>query len=97
MFKYRIFNNRLKIIDSYKINSKNEMLSILSEIKQKYPNYDVCQRTDQSLIDEWAAHNMLYKLNISKEHTADVDFESQQKIIYKIIYKILCRIFFILW
>lgn len=70
------------ITDSYKINTKKdikEFLSLLKDIlKNKYENYteySIYKRQEKSIINEWATHNVLYKLGLFKVHTKDVDIE----------------------
>ena len=40
------------------------------------------------MVLEWAAHNMLYNLNIQRERTKDVDLDYPQKWYYKVGYGI---------
>ena len=72
----------LHIVDSYKI-SKWNMLKILK-------NRDcVLERSNFSLLLEWASHNLLYDLHIARERTKDVDLEYPQKWYYKVAYFII--------
>jgi hypothetical protein len=50
------------------------------------------KRSMTSLIDEWIAHNLLFKLNLFRKHTKDCNFESNQKIHIKFSYFILGKI-----
>lgn len=39
----------------------------------------VLERSNFSLLLEWASHNLLYDLHIARERTKDVDLEYPQK------------------
>jgi hypothetical protein len=78
--------NNIKIIDSYLI-SKKEFKKYLLDYVHNNENYEVIlKRSLISLILEWSTHNFLYKLNISRNRTKDVDLDYPQKWYYKIGY-----------
>lgn len=78
--------HNIKIIDSYLI-SKKEFKKYLLNYVHNNENYEVIlKRSLISLILEWSTHNFLYKLNISKNRTKDVDLDYPQKWYYKIGY-----------
>ena len=81
----------MNIINSYKVSSIAKMKSILIEALDTTIIYKT-NRTMNSLINEWIAHNILYKYNLYRKHTKDCNFESKQKIRVKIVYFILSRI-----
>ena len=85
---YTVSENNIKIIDSYKVTKWADMLRILTTIK-KETNSNVFNRSMDSLIEEWIAHNRLYKLHIFRSHTKDVDLNYPQKWYEKLIYRIL--------
>lgn len=92
MIYYTITNNCLTIPNSYNITDKDVMNRVLEIIREKeYKNkYEVLNnRTNNDIIKEWRAHNLLYKLNIFRSHTKTVDLEYPQKWYYKLIWKIL--------
>lgn len=92
MIDYNLTNNCLTISNSYKITDKDIMNHELEIIREKeYENkYEILNnRTNNDLIKEWRAHNLLYKLNIFRSHTKTVDLEYPQKWYYKLIWKIL--------
>ena len=85
----------IQIVDSYKITSKNEMNTIISELKTRYSDHPVFIKvSEKTLISEWCVHNLLYKLNILKSRTKDVDFNSNKTKLEIFLYKIL-SIFYI--
>lgn len=81
-----------KIKDSYKFN--------LDEIKDNVVYYYNCglldkRRSINSYVEEWYAHNWLYKLGLFKSHTKDTDLDGDEQwyrlIAYKIIYLLFQR------
>lgn len=86
--RYKILENRIKILESWMM-SKEEFLSILDEIQKLYPNHVAFKRTRRSMILEWEAHNLLYRLGIKKDKTADVDLDYPQPWTKRLGYKIL--------
>ena len=75
----------LNIIDSYQIHSIKKMKAILTEALEKAEDY-ITDRTMDSLINEWIAHNVFYKLHLLRKRSKDCNLESKQKTIMKIIY-----------
>lgn len=70
--KYRIFADRVKLIDSYLI-SKKKMGRELQSIRNLHPSCPLWQRSEGSLKREWATHNLAYALGIRREKTKDCD------------------------
>lgn len=85
---YKILSNRIKIIDSYKITDRKKMSEILYAIQYKHPELDF-NRGYNDLINEWVAHNRMYKWGINPEKTKDVDLEFNESKCKIFIYKIL--------
>ena len=46
---------------------------VLNRIREDNPNEVTEHRSNYSLSCEWAVHNTLYKLGLSRSHTKDVD------------------------
>ena len=69
-----VSTNVIHIEDSYKIK-KRDMVPLLLEVKEQYPDCLVFKRKMGSLVREWVAHNRLYRFGIFKSHTKDVDLE----------------------
>lgn len=81
----------LNIINSYQIHNIKKMEAILTEALEKAENY-ATNRDMNSLINEWIAHNVFYKLHLFRKHTKDCNFENEQKKIVIFIYFIFSRI-----
>ena len=81
----------LNIIDSYQIHNIKKMEVILTEALEKAKDY-MTNRNMNSLINEWIAHNVFYKLHLFRSHTKDCNFESKQKKSMKFIYFIFSRV-----
>ena len=67
------------------------MQSVLNDIRANHSleESDVLKRTDESLINEWFAHNVLYNLHLYRKHTKDVDLNYPQSKIIEIAYSIV--------
>ena len=81
----------LNIIDSYQIHNIKKMEAILTEALEKAENY-ITNRKMNSLINEWIAHNVFYKMHLFRKHTKNCNFESKQKKSITFIYFIFSRI-----
>ena len=80
--------SELTFIDSYQIHNIKKMEIILIEALEKAENY-ITNRNMNSLINEWIAHNVFYKLHLFRKHTKDCNFKKTQNKILSIIYFIL--------
>lgn len=90
-FEIHCSKTDMNIIDSYKVKTLKQMKKILIEALNTTILYKT-KRSMTSLIDEWIAHNLLFKLNLFRKHTKDCNFESNQKIHIKFSYFILGKI-----
>ena len=82
---YRVKPERINILNSYEIQ-KSQFIPILEEIKSKYPEHGVWNRSMKSLEREWAVHNFLYSIGFKKEKTKDVSLDYPQPWYAKIGY-----------
>lgn len=89
--KITICSTNIRLHDSFKIKTKEEKLFILHEIVNVFPEI-LEYRTIKSMLREWKAHNILYKLHILRESTKDTDIEFKQKFIFKIGYFLISLI-----
>ena len=76
---YIISDNSLQICDSYSY-SKDDMISSLNLIKERYPHSGIWQRSMRSLRAEWIVHNACYRLHILRSHTAGVDLNYPNRV-----------------
>lgn len=88
-YKYNEKTNNIKIIDSYKVTSKIYMKLCLYCM----PLYKVNRSVD-SCLNEWIAHNRLYKLGLFKDRCKDTDLTMNESIFRRICYWILSRCYF---
>lgn len=87
-----ITRKNIKIRESFKIKDKKMMLNILKIVRNiAYKNGYSYKRTNKSWIQEWKSHNLLYKLNLFKEHTRDTDLEESESKFRLFCYLILGR------
>ena len=82
----------ITIKDSSKVKNKKSMESIL-KIARNMALKKGChyKRTNKSWIQEWRAHNLLYKLHLFETHTKDTDLEECESKFRLFCYKILGR------
>ena len=64
--------------DSFQISNIDKMKIILKEALEKTTIYTT-KRNINSLIDEWIAHNILYKLHLFRKHTQNSNFKKKIK------------------
>lgn len=86
-YSYAIRNDNLHIVDSYTI-SKDDFNGVLNLLRGKHQNCQVWKRTNKSLDNEWAVHNLCYCLGLWKSQTKDVDLNYPQTFWEKIGYGI---------
>lgn len=82
------------IFNSFKVTKKEDMIGILSTLKDlykedKYSSLAINNRSIDSMVREWRAHNLLYDLYILRSRTGNVDLNINQKWYIKTMYFIL--------
>lgn len=93
-----VSEDNIHIDNSFNIIYKEDMEDILNEYRCKYnssifSNFIINKRSINSMVYEWASHNLLYELGLFKSRTKDVDLDDEP--IYKrICYYILGWIWF---
>lgn len=87
MEMYYINDTNIHIKDSYKL-SKKEFCSLIKEMRLKFVNPVLQNRSDYSLKMEWACHTLAYYFNISRDRAKNVDLNYPLKWYEKVIYNI---------
>lgn len=83
------------IIDSYRVKSISDMVSVLKKIRNTCDNsYAIYKRSIFSMVNEWRVHNLLYFLHIKRNRTGTVDLNINQSIWAKIAYTLLSVFYF---
>lgn len=86
---YTITDNNINIKDSY-LYPKKMFSIVFNTLRKDHPNNNVLlHRTDKSMAREWAAHNLLWDLNIYRSRTKDIDLNYPQKWYVRLGYFIL--------
>ena len=85
-WKHNKVTNNIKIINSTKLTKKEDIKNFLVEVPLGLVN-----RTDKSVLNEWIAHNRLYKLGLFKNRTKDCDITQGESLFRRICYWILSR------
>lgn len=83
--KYRIYGDRVKLIDSCFI-PKSDFGKELNKIRNLHPSCRLWFRSEKNIKREWAAHNLAYSLGIKRNKTADVDLDYEPKWYHNLIY-----------
>lgn len=65
------------IVNSYETIRRTDMRTMIEGYRQLYPAEPALWRSTPSLVREWCAHNLLYRLGLFRSHTKDVDFEDR--------------------
>ena len=77
----------ITVFDSWKV-SKKTFDPYLNDLRSWYDVTIFKERSNWSLTNEWACHNLLYDLHLFRSHTKDVDMQYPliwwEKIVYPI-------------
>lgn len=88
----RIREDNVQIEDSFMIKNLDEKKFCLNAVR--HADADVwAERSDDSLIAEWKAHNALYRRGKWVSHTRSVDLESKQSLFHKIAWFVVNLIY----
>lgn len=93
-----VSENNTHIEDSYKITKNKVMYNILNQIRISNihnRNLAIFNRSLKSMIIEWRAHNLLYKLHICRERTRNVDLNLNEPLYKRISYYIFHMLYYI--
>ena len=80
--RYLLTDDCLTIYNSYQIISTSDMEKFLVGLRYNGGASSECiifKRSLDSMIDEWKAHNLLYKFGLFRSHTKDVDIDNESK------------------
>lgn len=77
-----------KIHNGYKYNDKNIQEEF---IKLVLPKYFFGYRDMKSYMNEWRAHNILYKLHLFRSHTVDTDLNVNETKFRRAIYWLISK------
>lgn len=82
--------NNTQVKNSYLLSTKNAIREEVEEIidYRKLTKRPVT-RSVNSYVREWRGHNKLYKWNIARSHTKDVDLNENNNIIEELLWLIL--------
>lgn len=89
---YQISDTNLHIFNSYR-TPKRYMRTILVDIRGYRPNSGVWSRSLGSLVAEWKAHNVCYKLGILRSCTGDVDLDTGEPCWRLLAYRVVATLF----
>ena len=88
-FEVVLTHKNIKIFNSAFCDNKKVMKNVLNDIKNNKDSCVYFKRTLKSYLREWCGHNLLYKFNIVKDRTKDVDLNFPNKWYEEIGYFIL--------
>ena len=83
------YTDNTKVFDGYKYNNSQIEEAVEMIIQTRKEMGLPVTRTEASYINEWKAHNRLYKLGIQRNRTKDVDLEEDINKTRNFLYAIL--------
>ena len=91
---YTVTKNSVKISDSYKIQKKAEMDTIVKLIRAEALTLGYkYRRSNDSWVTEWRAHNYMYDHGIERARTASVDFDENVSGLTMISYSLMSALY----
>lgn len=79
-----------KVLNSYLLTTKKAIREEVQWIKEnREARGYIVSRTTNSYVREWKGHNRLYKWNILRNHTKDVDLDENMSLFWEIVWIIL--------
>ncbi len=87
---YNPKTHNLKIVNSYLITEKKEMYK---QLKLHSSDLGKVNRTLNSSLNEWIAHNRLYELGLFKDYCRDCDLTMNESKFRRFCYWILSRFY----
>ena len=92
--QYKLSNENIQIVDSYRIKKRADMNGIVkvirAEAKQKGFTY---KRSDNSWVTEWRAHNYLYDKGQQRARTGSVDLNENESKLKLLGYNIISLLY----
>ena len=91
---YEIWKKNIRINDSYKIETKSDMLDILVHVcaDAEAQGYTYT-RTIKSWLREWQAHNFLYLIGIARKRTGSVDLNEDESSFKRFYYHLIAILY----
>ena len=78
----------INIYDSYQINNKEKMESIINDVEDKM-DYCLITRDIKSITREWAGRNRLYRLKFCKNKMKDFKITNEENIFKRILFYLI--------
>jgi len=89
-FKYNFKTYNFKIINSFLITNKQEMIK---ELERHRGDLRKVNRSVKSALREWRAHNWLFEHGLFIEHTKDCDIELSENRFKRFCYFFLSKLY----
>ena len=86
--KYKIYSDRVKLIDSYLV-PKGKFSRELGSIRNLHPTCRLWKRSEGNIRREWASHNLAYSLGVNRAKTSDCDLNYEPKWYENLIYGVV--------
>ena len=92
---FDVANLNIRVEDSYKITSKKEVRKWIWEIMES-PEFSELEtmgfnRSENSMVNEWLAHNFLYYIGYKRDRTGSVDINQSEPMWRKVVYWLLAQ------
>lgn len=82
----------ISIANSCSVHDDDMKREVLSDLLGLFPEFGE-HRKMTDLVDEWRAHNILYRWGIEPKRTCSVDLEARQDIFHHVGYWLVSRLF----
>lgn len=93
-FNFNTTDPGFSIRNSYKATTKSEIKQTLQKLWLTKDYFELCarfgfSRDEGTQVDEWAAHNVLYRLGIKRARTGHTDVNNSESKLRQFCYKVL--------
>ena len=86
--QYRIYSDRVKLYWSC-LYPKGTFREELEGVREQSPSLPLWNRSEGSLVREWAAHNLAYDLGYRRDKTGSVDLNYELKWYKNLAYSVV--------
>lgn len=91
----KLYDSNTVILNSYRFKKIKDMKAIIRKLRESSDKtYAIHKLSMFRMINEWRAHNLLYKLNLYKNQTKSVDLDTTEPWYRVILYTVLSPFYF---
>lgn len=90
IINFELHDNGVNVMDAYLVKDDDEKARFIIEI-MNFHSFE--KREPKSLIREWKAHNICYRLGIMKSHAKDCYLDNNEKLYRRVFYWLITLLF----